>query len=106
MDGDSGSCNFNPESNCSKSTFFVGVLDASGLDFLVFSSLALRNKQSIVRTLEGGLEEGVDESLLDSSDPIIFDKVASWIPDGTDLENSDGTGSLDGAGEEWKVGPA
>jgi hypothetical protein len=63
----------------------------------------------MVITLDGGLEAGVDESLADpesSDDPIICGKLVSWMFDGTDLENSDGTGSLDGAGDEWKVGPA
>ena len=59
-----------------------------------------------MRTLDGGLVEGDDESLPESSDPNTFDKLVSLILDGTDLENIDGTGSLDGAGEEWKVGPA
>jgi hypothetical protein len=82
------------------------VQDASGLDLLDFSSLARRNRLSIVRTPDGGLVEGDDELLPESSDPNTFDKLVSLIPDGTDLENIDGTGSLDGAGEEWKVGPA
>jgi hypothetical protein len=82
------------------------VQDASGLDLLDFSSLARRNRLSIVRTPVGGLVEGDDELLPESSDPNTFDKLVSLIPDGTDLENIDGTGSLDGAGEEWKVGPA
>jgi len=63
----------------------------------------------MVMVLVGGLDDGVEESLADpesSDDPMTFDKLASWIPDGTDLENRDGTGSLDGAGDEWKVGPA
>lgn len=74
-DGDSGSCNFNPESNCSKSTFFVGVQEASGLDFLAFSSLAARNKSSIL-TIDGGLEAG-DESLPEPSESIKLDNLAS-----------------------------